>query len=97
MKTLTRWSTLLAMTAAGFLAGCSSSSKSPDLSQNLRNALDQAGLKKVSVSQDREKGVVTLGGPRRVGQRKGSGRVHCVVRGERTGSVGPDRGAPSRR
>jgi len=62
MKTLTRWSALLAIAAAGFLAGCSNSSKSPDLSQNLRSALDQAGLKKVSVSHDRDKGVVTLGG-----------------------------------
>src|SRR5579872_3824169 len=62
MKTLTYWSVLLAMIAAGFLEGCSNSSKSPDLSQSLRSALDQAGLKKVSVSQDRDKGVVTLGG-----------------------------------
>ena len=36
--------------------------KSPDVSSNLRQSLDQAGLKNVSVSQDREKGVVTLGG-----------------------------------
>ena len=62
MKNLTRWSALLAVIAAGTIAGCSHSSKSPDLSQNLRSALDQAGLKKVSVTQDRDKGVVTLGG-----------------------------------
>ncbi len=62
MKTLTGWSALLAVIAAGFLAGCTHSAKSPDLSQNLRSALDQAGLKQVSVSQDRDKGVVTLGG-----------------------------------
>ena len=62
MKTLTRCSAVLAIAAAGFLAGCSNSSKSPDLSQKLRSALDQAGLKKISVRQDHDKGVVTLGG-----------------------------------
>lgn len=36
--------------------------KSPDVSDSIRKGLDQAGLKNVSVSQDRDKGVVTLGG-----------------------------------
>jgi len=36
--------------------------KSPDVAGNIRKSLDQAGFKDVSVSQDREKGVVTLGG-----------------------------------
>lgn len=61
MKTLSSWSGAI-IVAAGLLAGCSTRSNSPDVSQNLRSALDQAGLKKVSVSQDREKGVLTLGG-----------------------------------
>ena len=43
--------------------GCSgASAKSPDVSDNIRTSLDQAGFKNVSVSQDRDKGVVTLGG-----------------------------------
>lgn len=54
--------TLLAALAAGTLAGCSMNSKSPDVSGQIRNQLDQAGLKDVSVSQDRDKGVVTLSG-----------------------------------
>jgi hyperosmotically inducible protein len=62
MKTLSSWSALLAIVAAGILTGCSHDAKSPDVSENLRTALDQAGLKKVSISQDRDKGVVTLGG-----------------------------------
>src|SRR5271157_5662185 len=62
MKTLTNWPVLLAMVAAGILAGCSQTVKSPDVSDNIRRSLDQAGLKKVSVNQDRDKGVVTLGG-----------------------------------
>ena len=36
--------------------------KSPDVSDSIRKALDQAGLKDVSVSEDRDKGIVTLGG-----------------------------------
>src|SRR5271169_447430 len=36
--------------------------KSPDVIDNLRRSLDQAGLKDVRVSQDRDKGVVTLTG-----------------------------------
>lgn len=46
----------------GTLVGCSNQQKSPDVTNNVRNALDQAGLKDVRVSQDRDKGVVTLTG-----------------------------------
>jgi hyperosmotically inducible protein len=62
MKFIARWPALLAVAAAGILAGCSSTAKTPDVSSAIRRALDDAGLKKVSVSQDRDKGVVTLGG-----------------------------------
>jgi hyperosmotically inducible periplasmic protein len=48
--------------ALGFLAGCSTQPKSPDVSNQIRNSLDQAGLKDVSLSQDRDKGVITLTG-----------------------------------
>jgi osmotically-inducible protein OsmY len=47
----------------GALGGCTrSADKTPDVSSAVRQSLDQAGLKDVSVSQDRNKGVVTLGG-----------------------------------
>jgi hyperosmotically inducible periplasmic protein len=46
---------------AGILSGCSTN-KSPDVTDNIRKSLDQAGFKDVSVSQDRDKGVVTLNG-----------------------------------
>ena len=62
MKTLTSWSAVLAIAAAGILTGCSQAVKSPDVSTSMRKALDEAGLKTVSVTQDRDKGVVTLGG-----------------------------------
>ena len=62
IKTLTNWPVLLTMVAVGVLAGCSQTVKSPDVSGNIRKALSEAGLKMVSVDQDRDKGVVTLGG-----------------------------------
>jgi hyperosmotically inducible periplasmic protein len=58
-------STLLPGALLVFLAftGCSNSQqKSPDVSNQIRSSLDQAGLKDVKVSQDRDKGVVTLTG-----------------------------------
>jgi hyperosmotically inducible periplasmic protein len=55
--------TCVALVAAGAFGGCSSTvSKSPDVAGSIRTSLDQSNLKDVSVSQDRDKGVVTLGG-----------------------------------
>jgi osmotically-inducible protein OsmY len=45
------------------MTGCSTAStKAADYSDSIRTSLDQAGLKEVSITQDRDKGVVTLGG-----------------------------------
>jgi hyperosmotically inducible protein len=53
----------LALITIGTMAGCwGSSSKSPDVSDSIHKSLDQAGFKDVSVSQDRDKGIVTLSG-----------------------------------
>jgi hyperosmotically inducible protein len=63
MKMLKLSLSLLALLSIAILSGCSgTSAKSPDVSGNIRASLDQAGLKHVSISQDRDKGVVTLGG-----------------------------------
>ncbi len=62
MKLLTVCFAVLTLVAGGILAGCNSAEKSPDVSNSIRKSLDDAGLKDVSVSQDRDKGVVTLGG-----------------------------------
>jgi len=43
------------------LIGCASN-KAPDVTGSIRSSLKQAGLNDVTVSQDRDKGVVTLGG-----------------------------------
>ena len=54
---------MLALIAVGTLVGCAAATqKSPDVSDSIRSALDSAGLKSVSVSQDRDKGIVTLEG-----------------------------------
>jgi hyperosmotically inducible protein len=63
MKTLKLSVSVLALLSVAILSGCSGTpAKSPDVSDSIRTSLDQAGLKHVSISQDRGKGVVTLGG-----------------------------------
>jgi osmotically-inducible protein OsmY len=62
MKTARLLVTLLTLLIVGTLLACSSTTKSPDVSDSIRKSLDQVGLKDVSISQDRDKGVVTLGG-----------------------------------
>lgn len=62
MKKLRLSVAILALLAVGILAGCSGTTKSPDVSDSIRKSLDQAGFKDVTVSQDRDKGIVTLGG-----------------------------------
>lgn len=54
---------ILALFTVGGLSGCSgTATKSPDVADSIRQSLDQAGFKDVSVSQDRDKGIVTLSG-----------------------------------
>lgn len=55
------WATM--MLAVLCLFGCSrTETKSPDVADGIRKSLDQAGLHNISVTQDRDKGVVTLTG-----------------------------------
>src|ERR1700730_3622871 len=63
MKSLVTLLSLSSVMTFGLLAGCSSTaSNSPDVSDSIRKSLDQASLTDVTVKQDRDKGVVTLGG-----------------------------------
>ena len=63
MNTIKLLFAALTLLAIGVMLGCSGgSAKSPDVSDNIRNSLDQAGFKNISVKEDRDKGVVTLGG-----------------------------------
>ena len=62
MKTIKLLVPLLTLLALGSMLGCSRvSAKSADVSDSIRKSLDQAGLKDVSVSQDRDKGVTLSG------------------------------------
>jgi hyperosmotically inducible protein len=63
MKKINFQLVMLTLLTAATLSSCSGTpAKSPDVSDSIRKSLDEAGLKNVSVSQDRDKGVVTLGG-----------------------------------
>jgi hyperosmotically inducible protein len=63
MKSKKFLGTIMLLVVAGCLSACSNTpTKSPDVADNIRKSLDQANLKDVSVSQDRDKGVVTLTG-----------------------------------
>src|SRR5579864_1929454 len=63
MKMLKPCLSLLAVVLVGTLAGCSTNvNRAADVSGIIRTSLEQAGLKGVTVSQDRDKGVVTLAG-----------------------------------
>ncbi len=55
--------TVIVLSGVVMLAGCSTTpTKSPDVSDSIRKSLDEAGFKNVSLSQDRDKGIVTLSG-----------------------------------
>jgi osmotically-inducible protein OsmY len=63
MRSLNAFSASLALLAIGGVSACSdTSTKAPDVTESIRKSLDQAGLKAVSVNQDRDKSVVTLTG-----------------------------------
>ena len=54
---------MLALLAVVALAGCTGTAvKSPDVTDNINKSLTQAGFKDITVSQDRDKGIVTLSG-----------------------------------
>ena len=63
MRVLKLTAAIAALALVGSFSACSDTpSKSPDVTGSIRQSLDQAALRDVSVSQDREKGVVTLAG-----------------------------------
>src|SRR5271169_4920846 len=62
MKSLTTMIVLIAFGIALAVACSDRPPKAPDVAGDIRHSLDQAGLNDVSVSQDRDKSVVTLSG-----------------------------------
>jgi len=73
--------------AAIGLIGCASN-PAPDVAGKIRDSLKQAGLNNVTVAQDREKGVVTLGG--NVAQDQDKMRAEQVARQIAGGQVVAD-------
>lgn len=69
------------------LVGCASN-KAPDVAGNVRNALEKAGLNDVTVSQDRDKAVVTLGG--KVQQDADKARAEQIAQSQAQGQVVSD-------
>src|SRR5664279_3397763 len=86
MKTLKLCVSLLILLGIVILVGCSGTARqSPDVSDSIRKSLDQAGLKDVSVSQDRDKGVVTLG--RHVAADADKSQAESIAKSIATGQV----------
>jgi osmotically-inducible protein OsmY len=89
MKLTTSILNLTAATLLAALVGCSqSATKSPDVSRDIRKSLDQAHLNDVSVSQDRQLGVVTLGG--HVAADNDKAQAESIARGIAAGQVVAD-------
>jgi hyperosmotically inducible protein len=79
---------MLTLVLAAISVGCTASEKSPVVSDSIRKSLDQAGLKNVSVSQDRDKGVVTLSG--NVAADGDKGRAEAIAKAIANGQVVAD-------
>ena len=84
MKKLLPHSAVVIALTIGCLMGCSSP-KSPDVEGPIRQSLNQAGLSDVSVSQDRDKGVVTLGG--HVADDSAKAQAETIARSNAAGQV----------
>jgi len=65
--------------------GCNTQTKSPDVSGQVRQGLDQAGLSDVHVSQDRDKGVITLTG--NVASDQDKSKAESVAKANAAGQV----------
>jgi hyperosmotically inducible periplasmic protein len=67
---------------------CSNNTKAPDVTENIRHALDSAGLSDVHVSQDRDKNVVTLTGNVATDDEKG--RAESIAKSQAGSAVVAD-------
>jgi len=86
MTKLQKYLTTIAVVGLGVASSCAATStKSADVSLSIRTSLDQAGLKDVSANQDRDKGVVTLGG--HVTTDSDKSQAQSIVQGIAVGQV----------
>ena len=67
---------------------CTNTSKAPDVTDNIRHALDGAGFTEVHVSQDRDKNVVTLDGS--VPTDDDKGRAEAIAKSQAGSAVVAD-------
>jgi hyperosmotically inducible protein len=75
--------------ALALMTGCTANTaKAPDVTADIRHALDQAGLTDVSVSQDQTKGVITLNG--NVATDDDKGRSEAIAKSFAGGQVVSD-------
>jgi hyperosmotically inducible protein len=82
-------SILAILNVGAMAAGCSTgSTKSPEVSDRIRKDFDQPNLSDVTVSQDREKGVVTLGG--HVGYGADKAQAEAIAKADAAGQVVAD-------
>ena len=86
MKSVKTYLCIPIVMAIAVLAACSS--QSPAVAVTIRKQLNQAGLKDVSVSQDREKGVVTLAG--KVPSDASKSQAESIAKGSAGGQVVAD-------
>jgi osmotically-inducible protein OsmY len=75
----------LALLAATLISCSPAGQKSADVEPAIRNSLNQAGLENVSLSQDRDKGVVKLSG--RVATEADKERAESIAKGQAAGQV----------
>lgn len=67
---------------------CTTNTKAPDVTDNVRHALDSAGLTDVKVSQDRDKNVVTLSG--NVATEDDKGRAESIAKSQAGSAIVAD-------
>lgn len=78
---------LVAVALAATFA-CTTNTKAPDVTDNVRNALNSAGLTDVKVNQDRDKNVVTLTG--NVPTDEDKGRAESIAKSQAGSAVVAD-------
>src|SRR5579862_1554742 len=90
MKTFKTLKSLLSIAVIGAVAvGCSTgSTKSPEVKDKIHKDLTQANLGDVSVNQDRDKGVVTLGG--HVASDTDKSQAEAIAKADAAGQVVAD-------
>jgi osmotically-inducible protein OsmY len=67
---------------------CTNSANAPDVTDNIRHALDSAGLTDVNGKQDRDKNVVSLAG--NVATADDKGRAESIARSQAGSAVAAD-------